>query len=247
LFWSLAGSALVSEFYFLTFTFLLFPFTFVFFLTSTVCRTAIFMVIYVPDAPVAQWIELLTTDQKVGGSTPSRCVSLSRPKAMKKDSAYFMKKALLLAAKAEKRGEVPVGAVLVREGRVIGRGGNAPIGNCDPSAHAEIVALRRAGKKIGEYRLNGAEMYVTLEPCLMCYSAMVQARIAKLHYGADDPKNGIFSSGVFENVKNIYNHRIEVEAGLLSGPASAMLSGFFKARRGAGAVERDGLENRCGG
>jgi tRNA(adenine34) deaminase len=166
---------------------------------------------------------------------------------MKKDAISFMKNALALAANAEKRGEVPVGAVLVKQERIIGRGGNAPIGNCDPTAHAEIVALRRAAKKMGEYRLNGAEMYVTLEPCLMCYSAMVQGRIAKLYYGADDPKNGIFSSGVFENAKHVFNHRIAVEAGLLAEPASAMLNEFFKARRGAGAVERDGLENRCGG
>jgi tRNA(adenine34) deaminase len=165
---------------------------------------------------------------------------------MKKDAVYFMKKALCQAVAAEKRGEVPVGAVVVREGRAIGRGGNAPITDFDPSAHAEIKALRRAGKKAGAYRLNGCDLYVTLEPCLMCYSAMVQARIARLFYGADDVKNGIFSTGVFENVKHIYNHRIEVESGLLAGPASAMLTGFFKARRGAGAVERDGLENRYG-
>jgi tRNA(adenine34) deaminase len=167
-------------------------------------------------------------------------------KRMKKDADYFMKKALAQAVAAEKRGEVPVGAVLVREGRVIGRGGNAPIGDCDPTAHAEIMALRRAGKKTGSYRLNGAEMFVTLEPCLMCYGAMVHARIARLHYGADDAKNGIFSSGVFDSVKHVFNHRIAVEAGLLSGPAAAMLTGFFQARRGAGAVERDGLENRYG-
>jgi tRNA(adenine34) deaminase len=166
---------------------------------------------------------------------------------MKKDAEYFMKKALSLAARAEGRGEVPVGAVLVREGLIIGRGHNEPIGKNDPSAHAEIVALRRAGKKSSAYRLNGCELYVTLEPCLMCYSAMVQARIAKLHYGADDAKNGIFSSGVFDNVKHTFNHRIAVEGGLLAQPASAMLTGFFKARRGAGAVERDGLENRYGG
>ena len=166
---------------------------------------------------------------------------------MKKDAAYFMKKAFSQAVAAEKRGEVPVGAVVVRDGQVIGRGGNAPIADSDPSAHAEIKALRRAGKKTGEYRLNGCELYVTLEPCVMCYSAMVHARIARLVYGADDAKNGIFSSGVFDNVKHIYNHRIAVEKGVLAKPASAMLSDFFKARRGAGAVERDGLENRCGG
>ena len=171
------------------------------------------------------------------------CIFLNK---MKKDAAYFMSKALSLAAAAEKRGEVPVGAVVVRDGRVIGRGGNAPIGDCDPSAHAEIKALRRAGKKAGAYRLNGSELYVTLEPCLMCYGAMAQARIAKLYYGAADPKNGIFSSGVFDNVKHVFNHRIAVEAGLLAEPASSMLSSFFQARRGAGAVERDGLENRYG-
>jgi tRNA(adenine34) deaminase len=153
---------------------------------------------------------------------------------MKKDAAYFMKKALSQAVAAEKRGEVPVGAVVVRDGRVIGRGGNAPIRDSDPSAHAEIKALRRAGKKSGAYRLNGCELYVTLEPCLMCYSAMVQARVAKLYYGADDPKNGIFASGVFADVKHVFNHRIAVESGLLAAPAAAMLFGFFQARRGAG-------------
>ncbi len=150
---------------------------------------------------------------------------------MKKDAAYFMKKALSQAVAAEKHGEVPVGAVVVRDGKVLGRAGNAPIGGSDPSAHAEIKALRRAGKKSGAYRLNGCELYVTLEPCLMCYGAMVQARIAKLYYGADDPKGGIFSTGVFDNVKHVLNHRIAVESGLMAASAAAMLSGFFKARR----------------
>ncbi len=150
---------------------------------------------------------------------------------MKKDAAYFMKKALAQAEGAEKRGEVPVGAVVVRDGMVIGRAGNSPIVDQDPGAHAEIKALRRAGRKIGAYRLNGCELYVTLEPCLMCYSAMVHARIAKLVYGAGDPKGGVFSTGVFARVKHVYNHRIEVESGVLAEPASALLSGFFKARR----------------
>ena len=150
---------------------------------------------------------------------------------MKKDAAYFMSKALSQAVAAERRGEVPVGAVVVRDGRIIGRGGNAPILDRDPSAHAEVKALRRAGRKTGEYRLNGTELYVTLEPCLMCYSAMVHARIAKLVYGAGDPKGGVFSTGVFARVKHVYNHRIEVESGVLAEPASALLSGFFKARR----------------
>ncbi|MCU0236809.1 MAG: tRNA adenosine(34) deaminase TadA [Acidobacteria bacterium] len=153
---------------------------------------------------------------------------------MKKDAAFFMKKALAQAVAAEKRGEVPVGAVVVRDGKVLGRAGNAPIADRDPSAHAEIKALRRAGKKSGAYRLNGCELYVTLEPCLMCYSAMVQARVAKLIYGADDPKGGIFSTGVFDGVKHIFNHRIKIEPGVLAEPAAAMLTGFFRARRRAG-------------
>lgn len=150
---------------------------------------------------------------------------------MEKDAAHFMKKALSQAAAAERRGEVPVGAVVARDGEVIGRAGNSPIDDRDPSAHAEIKALRRAGKKAGAYRLNGCVLYVTLEPCLMCYSAMVHARIAKLVYGAADPKGGIFSTGAFRKVRHIYNHRIEVEAGVLAGPASRLLSDFFKARR----------------
>jgi tRNA(adenine34) deaminase len=153
---------------------------------------------------------------------------------MKKDAGYFMRKAMSQAVAAEKRGEVPVGAVVVRDGRVIGRGGNSPIGDSDPSAHAEIKALRRAGRKEGEYRLNGCELYVTLEPCLMCYAAMVQARIARLVYGAADPKGGIFSTGAFDGVKHIFNHRIKIEPGVMAEPAAAMLTGFFRARRRAG-------------
>jgi tRNA(adenine34) deaminase len=159
----------------------------------------------------------------------------------------FMTEALSLAHRAADEGEVPIGAVVVKDGVIIGRGLNRNIGLSDPSAHAEIMALREAGNAAGNHRLPGCELYVTLEPCLMCYGAMVQARIAKLVYGAGDPKNGIFSSGVFDDVRHVFNHRIAVESGLLAGPASALLSGFFKARRGAGAVERDGLENRCGG
>lgn len=158
---------------------------------------------------------------------------------MKKDAVYFMKRALSQAVAAERRGEVPVGAVVVRDGQIVGRAGNSPIGDRDPSSHAEIKALRRAGKKIGAYRLNGAELYVTLEPCLMCYSAMVQARIARLIYGAADPKGGVFSTGAFASVKQAYNHRIEVEAGPLAEAASRMLSGFFKARRGRTILTRE--------
>ena len=99
---------------------------------------------------------------------------------------------------------------------------------------------------MGDHRV-GTDLYVTLEPCLLCYSAMVQARIRKLYYGAVDPKTGIFSTGVFRKAESVFNHRIVVEAGLLAETGSALLKEFFRARRGAGAVERDGLENRCGG
>ena len=166
---------------------------------------------------------------------------------MKKDPNFFMKKALLLAAKAE-------GAAKCRSARCwSGKGGSSAAattnrsGRTIPAPMPKWWPCARRGRKPPPTVLNGCVLYVTLEPCVMCYSAMVHARIAKLVYGADDPKNGIFSSGVFDKMKQIYNHRIAVEKGLLAKPASAMLSGFFKARRGAGAVERDGLENRYGG
>ena len=158
-----------------------------------------------------------------------------------------MKRALRLAETAGRNGEVPVGAVVVRDGRIIGRGANGMISRKDPTAHAEVTAIRRAARNSGSYRIVGADLYVTLEPCLLCYSAMVQARIRKLFYGAADPKTGIFSTGVFQKAEDVFNHRIEVESGLLAEPGSALLKEFFRARRGAGAVERDGLENRYTG
>ena len=166
---------------------------------------------------------------------------------MIKDKFYFMKRALTQAERAGAAGEVPVGAVVVADGAVVARCGNASIGGNDPAAHAEIVALRRAARRLKNYRLSDTEMYVTLEPCLMCYGAMVQARIKKLYFGAADPKGGIFSTGAFDKVADIFNHRIDIEAGLMQESAAKMLKEFFQARRGAGAVERDGLENRYGG
>jgi tRNA(adenine34) deaminase len=160
---------------------------------------------------------------------------------------YYMKKALDEARNAELDGEVPVGAVLVRDGKLVARGRNAMIATCDPSAHAEIRVLRRGARRLGSYRIVNTELFVTLEPCLMCYSAMVQARIARVWYGAADPKTGIFSTGAFAKVAGVYNHTIAVENGLMAAECSALLKEFFKARRGAGAVERDGLENRCTG
>ncbi len=157
-----------------------------------------------------------------------------------------MKQALYQAEKAVKNSEVPVGAVLVKNGKIIARGFNSPIKAKDPTAHAEIVVLRKAAKKSGNYRLTDCELYVTLEPCLMCYSALVQARIKKLYYAAADCKAGIFSSGCFDLLEKSFNHRIEIFGGLLQDESSRILKDFFRVRRGAGAVERDGLENRCG-
>ncbi|UCH98754.1 MAG: nucleoside deaminase [Candidatus Aminicenantes bacterium] len=166
---------------------------------------------------------------------------------MEKDELFFMKQALALAELAYQAQEVPVGAVVVLNNEMIGKGYNAVIKNSDPTAHAEMVALREAGEKIGNYRVLGADVYVTLEPCLMCYSAMVQARVRNLFFGALDAKTGIFSTGAFAGIKNIFNHTIAVKSGIMSEPSSKLLQDFFREqreRRGAGVVERGGLENR---
>lgn len=163
---------------------------------------------------------------------------------MKKDKFYFMEIAIEQAIIARENGEVPVGAIVVLSGKIVGRGYNSVIENRDPTAHAEIVAIRDAGQKLKNYRLIEAEMYVSLEPCLMCYSAMVNARIKKLYYSAFDLKSGIFSTKKFSQVANTYNHYIKVEEGILKDKSSELLIDFFEVRRGAGAVERGGLENR---
>jgi tRNA(adenine34) deaminase len=143
----------------------------------------------------------------------------------------FMRAALDEAQAAAARGEVPVGAVIVAEGRVVGRAGNRTITDCDPTAHAEIVALREAAKTIGNYRLLGATLYVTIEPCAMCAGAMVQARIGRLVYGADDPKGGAVRScfSILDHPQ--INHRVEVTSGVLAEDAAALLQNFFAARR----------------
>ena len=142
-----------------------------------------------------------------------------------------MRAALDEAQAAAARGEVPVGAVIVADGRVVGRAGNRTITDCDPTAHAEIVALREADKTIGNYRLLGATLYVTIEPCAMCAGAMVQARIGRLVYGADDPKGGAVRScfSILDHPQ--INHRVEVTSGVLAEDAAALLQNFFAARR----------------
>ena len=143
----------------------------------------------------------------------------------------FMHAALELARQAEQSGEVPVGAVVVKDGEIIGRGSNAPIVRHDPSAHAEMLALRDAAQRVGNYRLVGCELFVTLEPCLMCVGAMFHARIARVIYGASDPKTGAAGSvlNLFEEQR--LNHHAEVVGGVLAEECGNVLSQFFAARR----------------
>lgn len=147
-----------------------------------------------------------------------------------------MRRALELAAQAEAQGEVPVGALVVLDGKVIGEGWNRPITAHDPTAHAEIVALRAAAAALGNYRVNGATLYVTLEPCPMCAGAMVHARVARVVYGASDPLAG--SGGSVFNLLNssALNHRVQVQGGVLVEECSQRLKLFFQARRGRNAV-----------
>lgn len=146
----------------------------------------------------------------------------------------WMRHALALAERAEREhDEIPVGAVLVSTaGEVLGEGGNRNIGDRDPSAHAEIVAMREAGRRLDNHRLIGATLYVTLEPCAMCAMAMVHARIARVVYGASDPKTGAAGS-VFDLLADPrHNHRVEVRGGVLGGEAGARLTAYFRRKRG---------------
>ena len=143
----------------------------------------------------------------------------------------FMRAALELACEAEQAGEVPVGAVVVLDGVIVGRGSNAPIGRHDPSAHAEMLALRDAAQNIGNYRLVGCELFVTLEPCLMCVGAMFHARIARVIYGASDPKTGACGSVIDLLAEARLNHHTAKKSGVLKDICGARLSEFFAGRR----------------
>ena len=143
----------------------------------------------------------------------------------------LMQLALDLAKQAAANNEVPVGAIVVKDGVVIGRGANAPIGLHDPTAHAEIVAMREAAQHLGNYRLVDCTLYVTLEPCAMCSGAMQHARIAKLVYGASDAKTGACGSVVNLMAEPKLNHHTEVLGGVMADECGAILSGFFKQRR----------------
>jgi len=143
----------------------------------------------------------------------------------------FMMEALALARTAQARGEVPVGAVVVKDGAVIGRGGNAPVADSDPTAHAEIAALRDAGRALGNYRLPGCALYVTIEPCAMCAGAMLHARIRRVVFGARDPKTGACGSVVDLFAEPRLNHHATVTGGVLAAECGSLLSAFFSARR----------------
>lgn len=145
----------------------------------------------------------------------------------------FMQRALMLAREGEQRGEVPVGAVLVREGEIVGEGFNAPISRHDPTAHAEVVALREAAAKSGNYRLDNTTLYVTLEPCTMCVGALVHARVARVVFAASEPKAGSLVSARRQLDSGYYNHVFRFQGGLLAEEAGAMLSDFFRRRRAA--------------
>ena len=146
----------------------------------------------------------------------------------------FMREALHLAEAARSAGEVPVGAVVVHDGRVVGRGFNAPISGQDPTAHAEIRALRDAAAALGNYRLTDCSLYVTLEPCLMCSGAIMHARIARLVFGANDPKTGACGSVIDAFAEQRLNHHTAVQGGVLAGECGSLLTAFFRERRLAG-------------
>ena len=143
----------------------------------------------------------------------------------------FMRAALEQARIAGSCDEVPVGAVVVLEGEIAGRGFNQPIGRNDPTAHAEVMALRDAGTRLGNYRLPGCELYVTLEPCAMCSGAIMHSRIARVVFGARDPKTGVAGSVIDLFAELRLNHHAQISGGVLADECGSLLSGFFAARR----------------
>jgi len=150
---------------------------------------------------------------------------------MSENDLHWMRHAIELARQGQESGEVPVGAVIVKDDQVVGEGWNQPIGQHDPSAHAEMVALRQAGKTLNNYRLLDTTLYVTLEPCVMCAGAIIHARVGRVVYGANDPKAGAAGSvvDIFANPR--INHHVAVEGGLLATECGDLLTQFFKAKR----------------
>ena len=158
-------------------------------------------------------------------------MSRQPPAASRQDDEKFMTEALVLAQRAAEQGEVPVGAVVVKDGNVIGCGYNRPVSKNDPTAHAEIVALREAGAATANYRLVGCTLYVTIEPCAMCAGAIMHARIGRLVYGAADPKAGACGSVVDLFADSRLNHHAEVTGGINADAAGKLMQDFFATRR----------------
>lgn len=158
------------------------------------------------------------------------------------DDVKYMHLALEMAEAAALAGEVPVGAVVVRNGEVIGRGWNRPIGTCDATAHAEVVAIRDASAACGNYRLPGTTLYVTIEPCTMCVGAMMHARVARVVFGAPEPKAGALVSRLPLAAASHWNHRIEVSGGICAAEATAVMQRFFRHRREQARLARSSPE-----
>ena len=144
---------------------------------------------------------------------------------------FYMAKALQLAEQAGAIGEVPVGAILVKDGEIVGEGFNQPISGCDPTAHAEIVAMRNAAKNLNNYRLNDCDLYVTIEPCTMCVGAMVHGRIRRVLFGALEPRAGALQSQLQLMDQSHYNHSIEWQGGVLAQQCGDLISSFFRRKR----------------
>jgi tRNA(Arg) A34 adenosine deaminase TadA len=156
---------------------------------------------------------------------------VARARSTVSDDERFMRSALGEARKAAREGEVPVGAVVVHEGQILARAHNRPIRLSDPAAHAEILALRRAARKLGNYRLGGCSLYVTIEPCAMCAGAAVHARVKRVVFGAPDTKAGAVGSALEVLRHPKLNHRVEVSGGVLDGECADVLRAFFRRRR----------------
>lgn len=166
--------------------------------------------------------------------SPERSVvAEAQTSAEKQEDIFWMTKALELAQKAWDEDEVPVGALVVLDGRLLGEGYNQPVGSSDPSAHAEMTALRRAAKTLGNYRLPGTVLYSTIEPCSMCAGAMIHARIERLVYGAAEPRAGAVESTIQVLSNDNLNHRVEIRSGILQAECSEMISRYFKVKREA--------------
>ena len=175
----------------------------------------------------------ITGDPSAGVTMPESSDPAANVDAQQVRDRHFMQLALALARRAESAGEVPVGAVVTHDDEVLGEGWNRPVGSDDPTAHAEIVAIRAAAAKLGNYRLPGTALYVTLEPCAMCAGAIVQARIARVVFGAHDPRAGAAGSVLNLLCHPVLNHRAALTAGVEAEACAMLLVDFFKARRGA--------------